>query len=186
MSQLKMYRPYAPAPDPVFPAGYAVRIQHPGEEVLWSVASLGSFVQTVDAAHYAPHMIEGVAPGSTVLLTWHDPARPDAPEEICGTATAQVKEGRPYLHFVAVREEHRGRGLSFPLNASVLKLHEARGYRDGCFLTTDDWRIPAIAVYLKLGFLPVLWSDDAEERWKAVLDKLGRTGVRMLKEEECR
>ncbi len=185
MEQLKMYRPPAPAPEPVFPEGYGVRVQQPGEEVLWSVAALGSFTQTVDAAHYEPHMRVGVAPGSTLLLTWHDPAVPDAPEEIVGTATAQIKEGRPHLHFVAVREEHRGRGLSFPLNAAVLKLHEARGRSDGCFLTTADWSLPAISVYLRLGFLPVLWTDDAEERWNAVLKKLGRTGVRMLKPEEC-
>ena len=184
--QLKMFRPYAPVPEIVFPEGYGVRALQPGEEVLYSVAALGSFVDTVDAEHYEKHMRNnGVSPRSVLLLTWHDPAVPDAPEVICGTATAQIRDERPYLHCVAIREEHRGKGLSFPLNASVLKLHEQRGRTDGCFLTTDDWRIPAICVYLRLGFLPVLWSDDAEARWTAIFEKLGRTGVRMLQPEEC-
>ena len=175
--QLMMYRPGAPAPEARFPEGYAVRAMEPGEEGLWSRACMGSFTPDDDPAHYAQRMTEGVFPGNVLLLIR---TAPDGTEEIAGTATAQILDGRAYLHYVAVRPEHRGRGLSHPLCAAVLRRHEELGSAPGCFLTTDDERLPAIAGYLKLGFLPVLRSDDALDRWNAVLTALaaGKPGAR--------
>ena len=43
----------------------------------------------------------------------------------------------------------------------------------GIYLSTDDWRLPAIKVYLKLGYEPLLYADDMKGRWKAVCGKLG-------------
>ena len=37
-------------------------------------------------------------------------------------------------------------------------------------LQTDDWRIPAIAVYLKLGFKPVFTSKELEIRWNKIIN----------------
>ncbi|MEA4823869.1 MAG: GNAT family N-acetyltransferase [Clostridiaceae bacterium] len=175
--QLMMFRPYAPAPNAVFPEGYTVRSMHPGEETLWSRACIGSFgIDSDSPAHYFPRM-QGILPEDVLLLTYRD-------TEIAGTATAQTKDGRSYLHYVAIREEHRGRGLSHPLCAAVLARHDTLGHADGCFLTTDDHRLPAIAGYFKLGFLPVLRSNDALDRWNAVLRTLGKSNVRMLTPED--
>ena len=45
------------------------------------------------------------------------------------------------------------------------------------YLTTDDFRLPAIKSYLKAGFYPVLYAreeyDTMRQRWTSVLEKLG-------------
>ncbi|NMA09346.1 MAG: GNAT family N-acetyltransferase [Clostridiales bacterium] len=163
MQQLKMYRPDLPVPDYTLPEGYTIRAMEPGEEVLWSVACLDAFVPSVDPIWYAKHMNRGVQT-ENVLLLFHG-------DECIGTATAQNLPDGPYLHFVAIRSAYRGRGLSRPLCLAVLKRHAELGHH-GCYLTTDDFRLPAIALYLKLGFEPVLWTDDAEERWEKVYQAL--------------
>ena len=45
---------------------------------------------------------------------------------------------------------------------------------DRIMLTTDDFRIPAVKVYLSLGFIPVLHDDTMPGRWKAVAAQINR------------
>ncbi len=42
------------------------------------------------------------------------------------------------------------------------------------FLGTDDFRLTAINVYLKLGWRPFLYQEDMEGRWRHIYGKLGR------------
>ena len=39
-------------------------------------------------------------------------------------------------------------------------------------LNTDDWRLPAIHIYLKLGFVPFLRLPDMSDRWRAVCQQV--------------
>ena len=45
---------------------------------------------------------------------------------------------------------------------------------DGVYLSTDDWRLPAIHVYLSLGWQPLIYAPDMEARWEAVFNGLQR------------
>jgi hypothetical protein len=36
------------------------------------------------------------------------------------------------------------------------------------FLTTDDWRIPAIKSYIRAGFIPDLSTEDFKARWEKI------------------
>ncbi len=76
------------------------------------------------------------------------------------------------LGWVAGHPEHSGRGLGAIVCAAVVRRYRAAGYRR-IFLRTDDFRLPAIKVYLKLGFVPFLFAPDMRERWQAVCAKLG-------------
>jgi mycothiol synthase len=40
------------------------------------------------------------------------------------------------------------------------------------YLSTDDHRLPAMRVYLGLGFVPHLWREDMPARWEAVQSRL--------------
>ena len=42
------------------------------------------------------------------------------------------------------------------------------------YLTTDDWRIPAIKSYLRIGFEPDLSNDDFKTRWTKILTDLNK------------
>lgn len=100
-------------------------------------------------------------------------------EEVVGTATAWEDPRRPahgQLHYLAVLPAHRGRHLGTALAARVLELLREMGYPD-VWLTTDDFRLPAIRTYLSLGFEPVLRDAGHVERWEIVRHKLEATSA---------
>ena len=47
-----------------------------------------------------------------------------------------------------------------------------RGGYTHIYLNTDDWRLPAITVYLRLGWIPFLYQADMEARWRVVCEQL--------------
>ena len=51
--------------------------------------------------------------------------------------------------------------------------HAANAYVS---LKTDDWRFPAIHIYLSMGFKPVLNRDDMPDRWATVYQMLKEAG----------
>jgi mycothiol synthase len=166
--QLKMYRP-AKLEIPVIepPKGYTIREMRPGEEAEWCRCCIGEFgvTEASEEVYYSKMDKNEVVPGNVFFACSGD--RP------VGTATAlEYSPGVAYLHYIAVNPEHRGKGLTYPLISKVLLRHREQG-RLGCFLTTDDFRIPAVKSYLKFGYLPVLWSDDARERWERLGAMLG-------------
>ena len=81
-----------------------------------------------------------------------------------------------YVHMVGVHADYCGRGLGGYLNRIAQAALCELGC-DGAWLTTDDWRIPAIRSYLRSGFHPVLHEADMEERWVAILKAQGYTNV---------
>ena len=40
-------------------------------------------------------------------------------------------------------------------------------------LSTDDFRVPAVKTYLRLGFRPWYYEDDMKDRWRALIDSFG-------------
>ena len=75
---------------------------------------------------------------------------------------------------VSISPQYRGLNLAKPLNAAVLK-YLVNHQRNIVTLDTDDVRLPAIKVYISLGFLPVLFDDGMYERWQHITKHLGIT-----------
>ena len=75
------------------------------------------------------------------------------------------------LGWVAASPEHSGKGLGMAVCAAVTARFLSAGYRR-LYLKTDDWRLPAIKIYLKLGWVPYLFEPDMHDRWKAVCETL--------------
>ena len=76
------------------------------------------------------------------------------------------------LHYVAVRPAYQGKKLGYW--GSLLAMHQM--VREGmrfAGLATDDFRLPAIRTYLKLGFEPYLVHENQRERWPRVFGDLG-------------
>ena len=176
--QLKMYRPpHLPLPNIPPPAGFAIRAMRPGEEAAWSFCCLGEFdITQATAEGFHKKMHDQPLSEIFFICGEDDTGAPGKPAcwggRPVGTATAQLLEGKPFLHYIAVHPDFRGRGLAKPLMSQVLARHAELGRR-GCFLTTDDPRLPAINSYVQLGYCPVLWSDDAAPRWHSVMRQLG-------------
>lgn len=94
--------------------------------------------------------------------------------------------GMGYIHMVAVKPKYRGLGLgSFIADDSIRKLIEIG--KDKIFLLTGDTRLPALATYIKAGFLPVNYIDDKgldmRERWQNVVNALGIESLMLLDNE---
>lgn len=90
------------------------------------------------------------------------------------TATAVEKEdfpGEGWFRMVGTRPDARGLGAGrLVLNACLHSL-AARGYKS-VVLSTDDNRIPAIKLYLSLGFEPLYTHESHKERWENVMKEI--------------
>jgi mycothiol synthase len=75
------------------------------------------------------------------------------------------------LGWVAADSGHAGRGLGLAVCSAVVCRFAHAGYKT-VYLKSDDFRLPAIKTYLKLGFQPFLWTPDAEARWRRVCETL--------------
>ena len=100
-------------------------------------------------------------------------------------STASVQFGRvcPYvswdyspsgtLHMVGTRKGFSGRGAGL----AVCRAAADYAFRNGAevlYLTTDDFRLPAIKIYLKLGFSAVLYDEEQLARWRSLAGVLSR------------
>ena len=90
------------------------------------------------------------------------------------TATAFIDDdGSGVLHMVSTHPAWRGIGASAYAILAVMRRLKELG-ASCCRLTTDDFRLPAIHIYLSMGFVPDYDESDTEmvRRWAAVRQKL--------------
>ena len=83
----------------------------------------------------------------------------------------EKKDG--YIHMVACRPEFRGVGLGTLLNDIAVYTLKTHGMQTA-YLTTDDFRIPAIKSYLRCGFTPDLSTDNFKERWENIFKEINK------------
>lgn len=103
--------------------------------------------------------------------------------EKIATATAfynihgRDKSGAGWLHWVAVKREYQGKGLSKPLITYVLEVMRNLGYTHAKIPTqTNTWL--ACKVYLDLGFVPIEKNlEHSYEGWKIVKALTGHPGI---------
>ena len=90
------------------------------------------------------------------------------------TATAtehQDYPGEGWYRMVAVHADARGQGAGRMIALAALYELRRRGYTSA-LLSTDDERIPAIRLYLSLGFQPIYTHESHKARWNGVLEKI--------------
>jgi len=73
------------------------------------------------------------------------------------------------LAWVATVPEHQKHGLATWLSALVTKRLIDENF-ENIFLCTGDDLLPAISVYLRLGYLPCLYASDQPDRWGEICD----------------
>ena len=75
------------------------------------------------------------------------------------------------LSCVAADPGHQGRGLGYVVAAAATRRMLAAGYED-IYMETDDWRLPAIKTYLKMGWVPFFFEADMSKRWLTICEQL--------------
>ena len=149
-------------------AGYGLRTYRPGDEDDWiAILATGEF-GTWDRARLDGMLAGGRAPMPTEGIFFATYA--DRP---VGTACTFLWPGEQgniaELGWVAVHPTHRGHGLGRQVCRAVLGYIRELGH-DYAFLKTEDFRVPAIKLYLSLGFEPEM-VDPVHPAWWAALRK---------------
>ena len=158
--------PAAPVAD-----GFELRPYRAGDEESWiDLIATGGFGSRWDRARFDEYMngAERRA-GSRVAARGG---------RIFAATFASVEtgaEGVGRVDFVVARPEARGKGLGRAVCSAVVRCLTGRGY-ETVILYTDDWRLPAIGLYLSMGFKPRVNREDMPARWEAIRAKLAERG----------
>ena len=149
-------------PNVPLPPGYALRTYRPGDEQNWlTLLQLAGFKEWT-AEKFTAYMQEAERlqgshciqyDNQLVAATFASHRRPNPPEGA--------------LDYVIAHPEHSGKKLGKAVCTAVLRYLAERGYQS-ISLLTDDWRLPALKVYLDLGFRPVINRSDMPNRWEAI------------------
>ena len=174
MAQLKMIfnAETTPLPRREIPAGFRLRALAENElELLNGLRLSAGFVSwTPDQLR---QLFERALPEGILLF------EDTAAGRLAASATAAASKladhsGHGSLDWVMAHPDYRGRHLGSAVCTLVMQKLYAAGYRTFVLLT-DDHRLPAITVYLRLGWHPWLYQEDMGSRWRIVAEKLDRS-----------
>ena len=167
MSQLRMEKSGLDTlPEIAVGDAYVIRTFEPGDEVglgrVYFSAALST--ETVKKVRLRLHDHPCFEPGRVFVALMGD--------LIVGSASAWRSTRDPgagYLHMLGVLPDHRGKNLGAALTVATLQYTRDEGF-SAQRLLTDDWRRPAIRLYLALGYDPLITDWTHKMRWR----KIGR------------
>ncbi len=170
--QLQMIWPQArlsTPPTPQLPAAYHLRTFRPGDEA--------RFYEVMALAGWPGWDIEKLKPWLYRMLPegWFMAVH-TASDQIVASAMAThdptwIKPFCAELGWVAADPAHSGKGLGTAVVAAATARMIASGYTH-VHLYTEHYRLPALKIYLKLGYLPYLSTPEETELWREVCEQL--------------
>jgi len=150
-------------PIPRMPDGYSLRTYQKGDEPRffkvmdlagwpgWNEEKLRSWIARIPPESWfmAVHKESGEIAATAIGLHDHSETHPFGGE----------------LGWVAADPAHSGQALGMAVCAAVTARLIGAGYRN-IHLYTEDWRWAALKTYLKLGYVPFLYTPEMPERWR--------------------
>ena len=156
-------------PAPLYEPGYALRTAVPSDYGQLAELLSEAFGDRWDVDRVAAEFSPGNGVEAIYVVVW--------PTGVAATAAARRLPDRypeaGYVHYVGVRVSERGRRLGEVVTRRVLEHFAAAGL-DQAVLETDDFRLPAVRTYLRLGFVPEPRAPGDARRWSKVLRNLAR------------
>jgi len=173
--QLVMWCPHSESPDPgSLPNGYQLRVFRQGDEDGWvTLLNANGQLGQWDLERIRRE-VDGplVAEGQQFVLCG---------DEIVAAAGVydRQREGKDAweIGWIACHPEHRGRNLGGQVTTGAVAAAMQLPRRP-IYLLTDDFRLPALKVYLKLGFVPDMQHPSYAERWQEIFGRLGESYAR--------
>ncbi len=171
-SQLRMgFRRFADLQPPEPTPGYGLRTFRPGDEDAWiGILNTGGFGRW-DRARLDRLMRDE---RSRLLPEGIHFATRDGQPVGVACIFLNREEGREVaeLGWVGVHADHRGHGLATQVCRAALGYVRDLGH-DYVFLKTEDYRVAAIGIYLRLDFEPEIQDATQPARWEEIRRKLG-------------
>lgn len=167
--QLEMVRSSGTQPAiPALPSGYLLRqYKEPDRASYWRL-----FAEVFKTRNRLDDLRSASLPGGFHVI--EDTASGDVVASAVAAEYPRAGHLEPgSLQWVMTDPLQTGKGLGKAVVAAATGTLAARGYRR-VYLSTDDWRLPAIHVYLELGWKPLLHTPDMKDRWMAVYERLKR------------
>ena len=153
------------------PAGFLVRALQPGdEEAYLQLRRDGGFGTSNWTRVNLDKLLAKALPGGLFL------AVDAATGALAASAAAEKTDDAEHpelgcLGWVMTAEAYRGRQLGKAVSLAAMHHLARHGYQKFA-LKTDDWRLPAVNMYLKLGWKPWLYDDDMPARWQTLCQTL--------------
>ncbi len=159
----------------VVPSGYALRTFQPGDEARFFEIMRLSGWSDWNEKRLGPLLPRIVSEG------WFLAVRAET-DDIVATAMAlrdstDLHPSGGELGWVGSDPAHRGLGLGGAVCAAVTTRLIEAGFED-IHLYTEDFRLPALKTYLKLGYVPFLYAPDMANRWETINALLPWSGAR--------
>ena len=177
-------------PDYEIPSGYLIRTFQPGDEMSWAKTLNLSEFTSWNVKMLLKYLEDTERRGGSRIVEYDR-------EIVSGTFASRpfnrgiktpwaltndpINEG--VIDYVATRPDHQGNGLGRAIVLGVTKFLVENGCRF-VSLSTDEWRLPAIHIYLSIGFKPVMecicevssHKKLMPARWEAIFNKLKKVG----------
>jgi len=158
-------------PELALPEGYRIRGYRAGDEEAWNDIISSSFEPQYASMRFDTDMVPDPAfRPERVFFVERD-------DEPVGTASAWYVPvwgcDTGTVHMVAVKPAHQGRSLGQRVSLAAMYQMRADG-RKAAALRTDDFRLAAVTIYLRLGFEPLLVHENQRRRWPEVFAAIGR------------
>jgi GNAT superfamily N-acetyltransferase len=167
-----VHRDLSHAPRFALPLGYRMRSYREGDVAAWvRIQNAADTMFVATAATFAESM-----PGDAIYLAERilflvDPSGADIGTIAAWRDTGFDGSEMGHVHWVAMVPEAQGQGLAKPMLSAALDVMRARG-DSAAWLETNTARLPAINLYLRLGFAPHPRDDVERRAWRAIAPRL--------------
>ena len=151
------------------PRGFSIRTYRPGDEnPFFAVMALAGWEGWNDDLLH-PWMAK-IIPESWFMIL-HEES-----DTLAATAMGlhNYKGSYPFwseLGWLAADPDYSGFGLGLNVSAAVTSRLISAGYQK-IQLFTEDYRLPALKTYLRLGYVPSLYAECMVERWQEICGQL--------------
>ena len=161
--------PLADLPEPTLPPGFSFRPATTADADELAALVTAAYDPVHDDPWDGARMRAELLEAPDVLETW---VVVDAEGRVHATASERLlpyiyPEGTGYVHFVGTLQGSQGLGLGRAITLRVLRGFVDRGLTRAV-LNTADFRLPAVRLYLQLGFIPEYREDSERSAWSAL------------------
>jgi mycothiol synthase len=168
--QLEMVRPSrGRVVAPALPAGYTLRPFRESDVVAYQELFALAWPDEGALAHTRKHALPG-----GFLVVEHDASKLLVASCVAfGPESPLRHPGDGSLGWLVTDPAHARRNLATAVAATVTNQLVEEGYALP-WLGTEDDRLAAIGIYLRLGWQPYLYTEEMEARWRAIFGRLNR------------